>query len=36
MSKDIRGKLAIENIRLDEINTFLMDPKNKLVNAILA
>jgi len=35
MSKDIRRKLAIENIRLDEINTFLMDPKNKLVNDLL-
>jgi len=36
MSKDIRNKLAIENIRLDEINAFLMDPKNKLVNDLLA
>ncbi len=36
MSKDIRRKLVIENIRLDEINTFLMDPKNKLVNDLLA
>ena len=36
MSNDIRGKLAIENKRLDEINAFLMDPKNKLVNDLLA
>jgi len=36
MSKDIRSKLAIENKRLDEINAFLMDPKNKLVNDLLA
>ena len=36
MSKDIRSKLVIENKRLDEINTFLMDPKNKLVNDLLA
>jgi len=36
MSNDIRSKLAIENKRLDEINAFLMDPKNKLVNDLLA
>jgi len=36
MSKDIRSKLAIENKRLDEINAFLMDTKNKLVNDLLA
>ncbi len=36
MSNGIRGKLAIENKRLDEINAFLMDPKNKLVNDLLA
>ncbi|MBC2724853.1 MAG: hypothetical protein HGJ97_19735, partial [Desulfosporosinus sp.] len=36
MSKDIRDKLAIESKRLDEINAFLMNPKNKLVNDILA
>ena len=36
MSNDIRSKLAIEKKRLDEINAFLMDPKNKLVNDILA
>jgi hypothetical protein len=32
---DIRSKLAIEDKRLDEINAFLMDPANKLVNDIL-
>lgn len=36
MSMDIRNKLAIENKRLDEINDFLMDPKNKLVNDLLS
>jgi hypothetical protein len=36
VSKDIRSKLVVENKRLDEINTFLMDPKNKLVNDLLA
>jgi len=36
VSKDIRDKLAIESKRLDEINAFLMNPKNKLVNDILA
>ena len=36
MSNGIRSKLAIENKRLDEINAFLMDPKNKLVNDLLA
>ncbi len=36
MSKDIRDKLVIESKRLDEINAFLMNPKNKLVNDILA
>ena len=36
MSNDIRSKLAIENNRLGEINAFLMDPKNKLVNDLLA
>ena len=36
MSNDIRSKLVIENKRLDEINAFLMDPKNKLVNDLLA
>jgi len=36
MSNNIRSKLAIENKRLDEINAFLMDPKNKLVNDLLA
>jgi hypothetical protein len=36
MPNSIRSKLAIENKRLDEINAFLMDPKNKLVNDLLA
>jgi len=33
---NIRSKLIIESKRFDEINTFLMDPKNKLVNDLLA
>jgi hypothetical protein len=36
MSVDIRKKLAIEDKRLNEINTFLMDPNNKLVNDLLS
>ena len=36
MSMDIRSKLAIEDKRLDEINAFLMDPNNKLVNDLLS
>ena len=36
MSIDIRNKLIIEKKRLDEINNFLMDPNNKLVNDLLA
>ena len=36
MSMNIRSKLIIESKRFDEINTFLMDPKNKLVNDLLA
>ena len=36
MSMDIRSKLAIEDKRLDEINAFLMDPDNKLVNDLLS
>jgi hypothetical protein len=36
MSRNIRNKLAIENKRLDEINAFLMNPKNTLVNNLLA
>ncbi len=35
MSKDIRSKLKIDEKRLDEINAFLMDPKNKLVKDLL-
>ncbi len=36
MSRDTRDKLIIEGKRLDEINAFLTDPKNKLVNDLLA
>ena len=35
MSVDMRNKLAIDNIRLDEVNAFLMDPNNKIVNELL-
>jgi len=35
VSKDIRNKLAIDNKRIDEINSFLMNPENKLVNDLL-
>ena len=35
MPDDMRDKLTIESKRLDEINAFLMDPKNELVNDIL-
>ncbi len=35
MSNDLRSKLTIESKRLNEINTFLMDPENKLVNDLL-
>ena len=35
MSTDIRSKLVIEDKRLDEINAFLMDLENKLVNDLL-
>ena len=33
---NIREKLAIEKKRLDEINNFLMDPNNKIVNDLLS
>jgi len=36
MSIDIRKKLAIKNKRFNEINAFLMDPNNKLVNDLLS
>jgi len=36
MSKNIRDKLAIEIKRLDEINSFLMNPDNKIVNSLLS
>ena len=35
MSMDIRSKLSIDNSRLDEVNAFLMDPNNKLINDLL-
>ncbi len=36
MSSDIRNKLIIKNKRLDEINAFLVDPNNELVNNLLS
>ncbi len=36
MPDNIRNKLSIENRRLDEINAFLTDPNNKLVNSLLS
>ena len=36
MSNDVRKKLVIDGRRLDEINAFLMDPNNKIVNDLLA
>ena len=36
MSNDIRRKLVIEDKRLDEINAFLLDSKNELINELLA
>lgn len=36
MPKNTRAKLAIEDKRLDEINAFLLDPENKLVNDLIA
>jgi len=35
MAENIRSKLAIDKNRLDEINSFLIDPDNKLVNEVL-
>ncbi len=35
VSDDIRRKLIIEKRRLDEINDFLMDPDNKIINDFL-
>ena len=35
MSMDVRKKLLIDDKRLDEINAFLADPNNKLVNDFL-
>ena len=36
MSMDIRNKIAIDDKRLDEINAFLMDPDNPLINDLLS
>jgi len=36
MSVDMRNKLLIDDIRLKEINNFLINPNNKLVNDLLA
>ena len=36
MPNNIRNKLTITNRRLDEINAFLTDPNNKLVNNLLS
>jgi hypothetical protein len=33
---NIRSKLAIDSKRLDEVNAFLMDPDNKLINDLLS
>jgi len=35
MTIDIRGKFIIDDIRLKEINDFLTDPKNQLINDLL-
>jgi hypothetical protein len=34
--KDLREKLRIDTKRLEEINAFLLDPNNEIVNRILA
>jgi len=36
MPRNIRNNFAIENKRLDEINAFLLNPENTLVNNLLA
>jgi len=36
MSENMRNKLIINSKRLDEINKFLTDPKNELINNLLA
>ena len=36
VSMDIRSKLAIEDSRLNEVNAFLMDPNNKIVNDLFS
>jgi hypothetical protein len=35
MVNDIRDKLSIEDVRIDEINNFLTDPKNRIINDLL-
>jgi len=35
MSMNLRSKLAIESKRLEEVNAFLLNPENKLVNDLL-
>ena len=36
MYNDIRKKLSIEKNRLDEINNFLLDPNNKIINEFIS
>jgi hypothetical protein len=36
MYTDIRSKLIINDKRLGEVNDFLLDPNNKLINDFLA
>ena len=36
MPSNIRNKLIIKNKRLDEINAFLVNPNNELVNNLLS
>ena len=36
MYSDMRNKLVIDDKRLGEVNDFLLDPNNKLVNDFLA
>ena len=36
MSVDMRSKLAIDDKRMKEINNFLLDPNNELINKFLA
>ncbi len=36
MTSDLRQRLAIPSIRLDELNAFLLDPDSRVVNDVLA